>query len=98
MCVKIPVYVAGLDLGVLPIGFWSILMTLSILSVLTRFLKGSISFTPKLTRLDKAGYKVWFMSELLPLPDTPVMAINLSYGKLTSIFFKLFPEAPRSEK
>ena len=38
------------------------------------------------------------MRELLPLPDTPVIAISLSYGKLTSIFFKLFPEAPINEK
>ena len=32
MCEKSPVYVAGLDLGVLPIGDWSILITLSRLS------------------------------------------------------------------
>ena len=40
------------------------------------------------------GNKVSFISELLPLPDTPVTTINRPNGKSTFIFLRLFPVAP----
>ena len=70
---KAPVYVAGFDLGVRPIGDWSITITLSIalipLSSFNPFGKGT--FKPR--EWDNAGCKSSLTRVLLPLPLTPVI-------------------------
>ena len=43
---------------------------------------------------ERYGNKIRFMSELLPLPETPVTAVNTPVGIFTSMFFKLFSLAP----
>ena len=45
----------------------------------------------------KIGKKVSLIKVLLPEPDTPVIHINFDKGNLTSIFFKLFPDAPYND-
>ena len=89
-----PVYVAGFERGVLPIGDWSILIILSILwSPLTSLQFPTFSFD-----LFKALliflYKTSFIKVLFPEPETPVTQMNSPSGNLTLIFFKLCSFAP----
>lgn len=44
--------------------------------------------------LNIAGYSVSVIRLDLPLPETPVIPINLLSGKLTVRFFRLCPLAP----
>ena len=89
---KAPVYVAGLDLGVLPIGDWSITITLSIAFIpfnsFTPWGKGT--FNPR--EWHNAGWSNSFIKVLFPLPLTPVTETNLPKGNSTELFFKLFLE------
>ena len=94
MCEKSPVYVAGLDLGVLPIGDWSILITLSRLSKPSIFshlisLESFDLFNIK----ELIGSNVWFIKDDLPDPETPVIQVNNPTGISTVISFKLFSDA-----
>ena len=41
-----------------------------------------------------AGKRIFLTSVLFPLPETPVITVNTSSGKVTSIFCKLFSRAP----
>ena len=93
---KAPVYVAGLDLGVLPIGDWSISIILSINSVPLNPLKGFGIFRDLLLFKVKfnALYKVWRTSVDLPLPETPVTQVRLPKGIFKFTLSKLFPDAP----
>ena len=91
---KTPVYVAGFERGVRPIGFWSILTTLSIFS------RPSIDFTlPGLIRVLRNSFKIDFVSTSLtsddfPDPDTPLTTLNIPSGISTEMFLRLFSVAP----
>ena len=93
---KAPVYVAGFDLGVLPIGDWSISIILSINSVPLNPLKGFGIFLDLLLFKVKfkALYKVCKISVDLPLPETPVTQVKLPKGIFKFTLSKLFPVAP----
>ena len=41
------------------------------------------------------GYSVSLTRVLFPLPDTPETKMNFSKGNITSMNFKLFPDAPK---
>ena len=89
-----PVYVAGLLLGVLPIGSCDISITLSIFSRPIIFLCFP-GFSFVLYKLDATDLYNTSLTKLdLPLPDTPVTHINLPKGNLTFIFLRLFSLAP----
>ena len=93
-----PVYVAGFDLGVLPIGFWEMWTILSMYSnpFICLYAPG---FSFELyTWLYKILVSIWLIRVLFPLPDTPVTQVNVPSGNLTLIFFKLFSLAPFSSK
>ena len=89
-----PVYVAGFDLGVLPIGDWSMFITLSMFSIpsiLSCFPGNSVELYSSLAN---PLYNISFINVLFPEPETPVTQVNTPSGILTSIFFKLFCFAP----
>ena len=89
-----PVYVAGLERGVRPIGDWSMSMTLSSCS------RPSIpSWSPAIhlalfKNLARCLYSISLVNELFPEPDTPVTQVMIPRGICTSIFFRLFSLAP----
>ena len=87
---NIPVYVAGFDLGVLPIGLWSILIILSIFSIpfISLCLPGFI--LDLFTLLATLLYKISFISVLFPEPETPVIHTNFPKGIFTFKFLRLF--------
>ena len=89
-----PVYVAGLLLGVLPIGACDISITLSIFSSPFMLLNFPGLIFDLYILLYTALYKISFIKELFPDPDTPVTHINFPSGNLTLIFFRLFSFAP----
>ena len=66
-----PVYVAGFERGVLPIGDWSILIILSIFSnpLISLHFPG-LSFEPYIS-LAAVLYKISFTNVLFPDPETP---------------------------
>lgn len=89
-----PTYVAGLLLGVLPIGSWEIFTTLSISSKpFIDLCFPGITIVPY-TLLLKAFSRIWLTSVLLPEPDTPVTSVNVPSGNLTFMFLRLFSLAP----
>src|SRR4051812_28598774 len=59
-------YVAGLDLGVLPIGDWSISITLSIRQPISRFSNFPRGSSEPISLFDRAGYNVSRNSEDFP--------------------------------
>ena len=75
--VKQPVYVAGLDLGVLPIGDWLMSIILSIYLVPFRLKFFSSLFNELFRKLFSRVYKVSITNDDFPLPDTPVTQIKL---------------------
>ena len=85
-----------MERGVLPIGDWSIFITLSRLSapVILSNLPG-LFFAP-FKVFAKYLYKISFTRLDLPEPETPVTAMNLPSGNSTSIFFRLFSCAPKT--
>ena len=89
-----PVYVAGLDLGVLPMGDWSMLITLSSNSIPFMSLCFPGMHRARFSVLARDLYRISFTRELLPEPDTPVTQVNTPSGNSTLIFFKLFSLAP----
>ena len=95
MSLKTPVYVAGFERGVLPMGDWSMSIILSRYSVPLISL-----YAPGLTLAwfsseARARYSIIFTRDDFPLPDTPVTQLKASRGNLTSRFLRLFSEAPR---
>ena len=89
-----PVYVAGLERGVLPIGDWSILIILSMFSSpFTSLHFPGFSFEP-FKSLAIVLYNISFTNVLFPEPETPVTQINCPSGNFTFIFFKLCSVAP----
>ena len=90
-----PVYVAGLDLGVFPIGDWSISITLSSFSIpkISSWAPG-IMVRALFKSLASLLYNISVISELFPDPETPVMHVNTPRGIFTSMFFRLFSRAP----
>ena len=87
MGVKAPVYVAGFDLGVLPIGDWVMFTTLSIKWLPLRFLYfPSLSFV-LLIVFDRAGYSVSIIKLDFPLPETPDTQQNKPNGIFKLTFF-----------
>jgi len=71
-----PVYVAGFDLGVRPIGDWSMFIILSIFPIPSISLCfPGFSFEPFIS-LASPLYKISFISVLLPEPETPVIQVN----------------------
>jgi len=89
-----PVYVAGFERGVLPIGDWSILIILSILSIpfISLHLPG-FSLEP-FSSLAIVLYNISLTNVLFPEPETPVTQTNCPSGNLTFMFFKLCSVAP----
>ena len=94
MSVNTPVYVAGFDLGVLPIGDWSIFIILSIFSIPNISLHFPGLSLDLYKSLASVLYNISFTNVLFPEPDTPVTHVNTPSGNFTSIFFKLFSQAP----
>ncbi len=89
-----PVYVAGFERGVLPIGDWSIFIILSILfNPLTALHFPGFSFEP-FNSFAIVLYKTSFTKVDFPEPETPVTQLNTPNGNFTLIFFKLFSVAP----
>ena len=89
-------YVAGFDLGVRPIGDWSMSIILSTSSVPLKPLNGFGIFLDLLlfkVRF-KALYKVCKTRVDLPLPETPVTQVKLPSGIFKLTLSKLFPVAP----
>ena len=89
-----PVYVAGFERGVLPIGDWSIFIILSIFSnpfMLLCF--PGFKFEPFIS-FALVLYNISFTNVDFPEPDTPVTQVNTPKGKSTVIFFRLFSVAP----
>ena len=93
-----PVYVAGFDRGVLPIGDWSISITLSNWSIpiISSCLPGI--HLARFRSLASLLYKISLVRELFPEPDTPVMQVMIPSGIFTSIFLRLFSLAPLTVK
>ena len=90
-----PIYVAGFERGVLPIGDWSITMILSIFSEPIIFLwHPTLSLCLFVRSSYNPRYNILFTSVLFPEPDTPVTHINLPNGNSTSMFLRLFSLAP----
>ena len=81
---------AGFDLGVLPIGDWSIAITLSSCSVpsIDLYLPGIVC--ARLSFLANALYTISFTKEDFPEPETPVTQVITPVGISTFIFFRLF--------
>ena len=89
-----PVYVAGFERGVLPIGDWSIFIILSTFSspFISLHFPG-FSFEPYIS-FATVLYNISLTSVLLPEPETPVTQINCPNGNFTFMFFKLCSVAP----
>ncbi len=89
-----PVYVAGLDRGVRPIGDWSTPTTLSSCSVpVIRRCRPRGSLVP-FSWFASAGYSTSLTSDDLPDPDTPVTATKVPSGTVTSMSRRLCSRAP----
>ena len=80
---------AGFDLGVLPIGDWSISIILSINSVPLNPVKdlGTFLLLFLLSIKLKALYKVCKIKVDFPLPETPVTQVNVPTGILKLTFY-----------
>ena len=85
---------AGLDRGVLPIGDWSIITSLSTSSHPFSFLcaMGRSATYPSF-RANPAA-RVSFIKVLLPEPDTPVTTVSSPRGNSTLSILRLFPCGP----
>ena len=93
MGVKAPVYVAGFERGVLPIGRWSISITLSRNSRPLIVSQGAGVCLAPFKRIEAVLNKVSIVSVDLPPPDTPVTQISLPSGKSAVTDCRLFPVA-----
>ncbi len=89
-----PVYVAGFERGVLPIGDWSIFITLSSFSIPSTLLHKPGIHLAWLSFLARYLYNISLTRELLPEPETPVTQVITPIGNDTSIFLRLFSFAP----
>ena len=88
------VYVAGLDRGVLPIGDWSMTITLSTFSIpSTESWLPGVSSVPW-SSLFRIGAIVPVTKDDLPEPETPVTATMQPRGIPTSMSWRLFCLAP----
>ena len=83
----------GFDLGVLPIGLWSISIILSIYSIPLIFLQSTKPSLLSRSLFTIEEYKTLLINDDLPDPDTPVMHVNRPKGILTSISLRLFANA-----
>ena len=90
---NVPVYVAGFERGVLPIGDWSIFITLSIFSRPFTHLHFPGLSLALFNSFAIVLYNTSFINVLFPEPETPVTQLNKPNGNLTLIFFKLFSVA-----
>src|SRR3989338_60244 len=89
-----PVYVAGFERGVRPMGDWSMRMALSIYSMPKRDLHApGVAFDPY-NRFAIPLYMVSYARDDLPDPETPVTQMNRRSGNSTVIFLRLFSVAP----
>ena len=88
-----PVYVAGFERGVLPIGDWSILIILSIFSSPLISLHFPGFSDEPFSSFAIVLYNTSFTSVDFPEPETPVTHVNTPNGNFTLIFFKLFSVA-----
>ena len=94
MSLNTPVYVAGLERGVLPIGDWSTFTTLSRFSIPSMLAYGIGSLSERKKCWLNIGCSVSFIRVDFPLPLTPVTTMSLPSGNSTSTFFRLLPDAP----
>ena len=92
--VNTPVYVAGFDLGVLPIGDWSTSINLLIFSKPVISLNGKHCFLELYNSFFKYAESVPCINDDFPLPDTPVIHTIHPRGMDKFTFLKLFPIAP----
>src|SRR6185295_6136666 len=92
--VKRPVYVAGFERGVRPLGLWSTLTTLSNLSSTSISSKGAGSAELEYRWRAAARYRVSFTSVDLPEPETPVTQVRSPTGTVNVTPFRLLPRAP----
>ncbi len=91
---KTPVYVAGFERGVRPIGPWSTCTTLSSSSVpVTRVCLPGTRRAP-LRREASTSYRMSLTSEDLPEPLTPVTDVSTPSGKSTVTLRRLLARAP----
>ena len=89
-----PMYVAGFDRGVRPIGDWSTSMILSSWSRPS----SAVRARPRRARCSRfatALYSTSLTSVDLPEPDTPVTHVSTPSGTRTSMFLRLCWLAPR---
>src|SRR3989338_2841298 len=88
MWVKAPVYVARLERGVLPMGDWSMRIALERYSVPENELQLKTCAVRYLRsyRACKFLYKISYIKELLPLPETPVIEVITPSGTSTFKF------------
>ena len=94
MGVKASVYVAGLERGVRPMGFWSMRIILSRCSTpwIAACRPGSCRAR---WRAQSSCLKTMsLISELLPEPETPVTQVNSPRGMRASMFLRLCWRAP----
>src|SRR3989344_8102181 len=96
--VQLPVYVAGFERGVRPIGDWSIRMARPRYSVPVNVLQLKISAERYLRskRACKFLYKISYTKDDLPEPDTPVTVMSRPSGISTSMFLMLNTLPPRT--
>ena len=88
---------AGFERGVLPIGLWSISITLSKNSSPFIVSQGAgVCFAP-FNRIDAVLKRVSIVNVDLPPPETPVTQTNFPKGNSALIFFKLLPVALTTE-
>src|SRR5439155_15276036 len=89
-----PVYVAGLDRGVRPIGDWSTRTSLSTLSSpVTRVCRPGTCRAP-LSLFASTDARMSLTSVDLPEPETPVTDVSTPSGNDTSISRRLCSRAP----
>ena len=79
----------------MPIGFWSIYSIELIKSMSPFNSENWPGFSLKFPfNLCNAGYRIFLTKVVFPLPEIPVIQTNISKGKSTLIFFKLFSLQP----
>ena len=88
-------YVAEFDLGVLPMGDWSMSITLSAFSIPEIFLNLPGYCFDLIKSDDSALYNISITRDDFPEPDTPVTDVIMPRGNFTLILLRLFSLAPK---
>src|SRR5690554_6246689 len=92
-----PVWVAGFERGVRPIGLWSISTTLSsCLSPSILLCSAAFNVVALFKAVAANGIKVRLIKVDFPEPETPVIQVINPSGMVKSTLFRLLPLAPIS--